>query len=80
MSPGRGPVYVHLGQLARRGARSGACQPPRVVQHVWTAGDAVLWDNRCLMHRGRAWDLREPRVMYHARIKGDQISEAAMGM
>ena len=56
-----------------------ACQPPRVVQHAWKAGDAVVWDNRCLMHRGRAWDLREARVMYHARIKGDSKSEAAIG-
>jgi len=57
-----------------------ACQPPRVHRHVWTAGDAVLWDNRCLLHRGLPWDLREARVMYHARIKGDPISEAAIGM
>lgn len=55
-----------------------ACQPPRVVTHHWTAGDAVLWDNRCLLHRGRPWDLTQARVMYHARVKGDPISEAAL--
>lgn len=56
-----------------------ACQPPRVVRHAWTPGDAVVWDNRCLMHRGLPWDLDQARVMYHARVKGDPISEAAIG-
>ena len=55
-----------------------ACQPPRVVRHAWTAGDAVVWDNRCLMHRGMPWDLGQARVMYHARVKGDAISETAL--
>lgn len=55
-----------------------ACQPPRVYTHAWQPGDAVVWDNRCLLHRGRPWDLTEARVMYHARIKGDPESEAAI--
>ena len=54
-----------------------ACQPPRVYHHDWTAGDAVVWDNRCLMHRARHWDMNEPRVMYHSRIAGDPASESA---
>ena len=54
-----------------------ACQPPRVYQHSWNAGDAVIWDNRCLMHRACPWDMSEPRVMYHSRIAGDRDSEFA---
>ena len=54
-----------------------SCQAPRVYQHQWQAGDAVLWDNRCLMHRACSWDLREARVMYHTRIAGDPSSEYA---
>ena len=54
-----------------------ACQPPRVYHHTWSAGDAVVWDNRALMHRARPWDMRQPRVMYHARIAGDPRSEFA---
>jgi len=54
-----------------------ACRPPRVYFHRWTAGDAVIWDNRCLLHRACPWDMREPRVMYHARIAGDPVTEAA---
>jgi alpha-ketoglutarate-dependent taurine dioxygenase len=52
-----------------------ACQPPRVYHHTWTAGDAVVWDNRCLMHRACPWDMSKPRVMYHSRIAGDPDSE-----
>ena len=54
-----------------------ACQPPRVYYHRWTPGDAVLWDNRCVLHAARPWDMREPRVMYHARIAGDPATEFA---
>ena len=54
-----------------------ACRPPRVWRHRWTSGDAVVWDNRCLMHRGREWDMKEPRVMYHSRIAGDAAAEFA---
>ena len=55
-----------------------ACRPPRTYEHAWSPGDAVLWDNRCLLHRGRPWDMSEPRVMYHARIAGDPASESAL--
>ena len=54
------------------------CQPERVYHHHWQAGDAVLWDNRCLLHRACPWDMRQPRVMYHARIAGDPASESAL--
>ncbi|HSV04269.1 MAG TPA: TauD/TfdA family dioxygenase, partial [Phenylobacterium sp.] len=40
-----------------------AAQPPRVWHHHWSAGDAIVWDNRCLMHRACPWDMRQPRVM-----------------
>ena len=48
-----------------------------VYHHSWEVGDAVIWDNRCLMHRACMWDLSEGRIMYHSRIEGDPISEAA---
>jgi alpha-ketoglutarate-dependent taurine dioxygenase len=54
-----------------------ACRAPRVYHHAWTAGDVVVWDNRCLMHRARPWDMAEPRVMYHSRIAGDPLAEFA---
>lgn len=54
-----------------------ACQAPRVHYHHWTAGDAILWDNRSLLHRACEWDLTQPRVMYHSRIAGHPITEFA---
>jgi alpha-ketoglutarate-dependent taurine dioxygenase len=53
-----------------------ACRPPRIYHHDWTPGDAVVWDNRCLLHRATPWDMSEPRVMWHSRIAGDPVSEA----
>ena len=52
-----------------------ACQPPRVYHHTWREGDAVIWDNRCLLHRARPWDHSELRRMKHTRIAGDPRSE-----
>ncbi len=54
-----------------------ACQAPRTYHHTWSAGDAVVWDNRCLLHRACPWDMREPRIMYHARIAGSRETEFA---
>jgi len=33
-----------------------ATQPRFVYSHPWAVGDLVVWDNRCTMHRGRAYD------------------------
>jgi alpha-ketoglutarate-dependent taurine dioxygenase len=55
-----------------------ACQPPRTHTHEWTPGDLVVWDNRCVLHRVRPWDWREPRVLKHSRVKGDPATEAAL--
>ena len=54
-----------------------ACRPPRVHYHRWSPGDVVVWDNRCLLHRAMPWDMSEPRIMWHSRIAGDSVSEAA---
>jgi len=52
-----------------------ACRPPRTYEHQWTPGDVIVWDNRCVLHRARPWDLNEPRLMKHTRIKGDPVTE-----
>jgi len=56
-----------------------ACRPPRIYHHDWVSGDAVIWDNRCLLHRATAWDMSEPRIMWHSRIAGDPATESALG-
>ena len=55
-----------------------ACQPPRIHHHQWTVGDAVIWDNRRLMHRATPFDMTEPRRMWHTRIAGERQSEVAL--
>ena len=52
-----------------------ACRPPRVHRHEWRAGDVVVWDNRCVLHRARPYDHSEPRVMVHVRVAGDPATE-----
>ena len=54
-----------------------ACRPPRIYHHDWKAGDAVIWDNRRLMHQATSWPMNEPRVMWHSRIAGDPETESA---
>lgn len=49
-----------------------ACQPPRTYRHTWTPGDAVLWDNRCLLHRADPnFDAAAfPRVLHRTCLRG----------
>jgi alpha-ketoglutarate-dependent taurine dioxygenase len=56
-----------------------ACQPPRIYSHPWRAGDVVMWDNRCVLHRVREWDFRERRVLRHVRVGGvrEETAQAA---
>jgi taurine dioxygenase len=39
-------------------------------RHSWHAGDLVLWDNRCVMHRRDAFDPGSRRIMHRTQIKG----------
>jgi alpha-ketoglutarate-dependent taurine dioxygenase len=55
-----------------------ACRRPRTYHHSWERGDAVVWDNRRLMHQATPWPMHEPRVMWHSRIAGDAQTEAAL--
>jgi alpha-ketoglutarate-dependent taurine dioxygenase len=57
-----------------------ACQPPRIYHHHWEGGDAVVWDNRRLMHRGTPFDMTQPRRMWHTRIAGERASELAVNL
>jgi alpha-ketoglutarate-dependent 2,4-dichlorophenoxyacetate dioxygenase len=40
--------------------------------HHWRVGDLVIWDNRCTLHRGRAYDLDEPREL--RRTTNDEVA------
>jgi len=43
-----------------------------VYQHRWQPCDLVMWDNRCVLHRGRPWDAaRHRRVMRRTTVAGE---------
>jgi alpha-ketoglutarate-dependent 2,4-dichlorophenoxyacetate dioxygenase len=56
-----------LDELLAHGTR-----PEWVLQHRWRQWDLVMWDNRCVLHRGRPWDAaRHRRVMRRTTIAGE---------
>ncbi|CAA9280983.1 MAG: Alpha-ketoglutarate-dependent taurine dioxygenase [uncultured Craurococcus sp.] len=47
-------------------------QPRFVHVHEWTAGDLVVWDNRCLVHAATWFDAeRLDRVMWRTTVSGN---------
>ena len=42
-----------------------ACQPDFQYRHKWRVGDAVLWDNRRVLHAGTAYDIARHRREMH---------------
>ena len=48
-----------------------ATAPECVYRHRWQVGDLVIWDNRCVLHRGSPYDAdRYRRRMRQARVAG----------
>ena len=48
-----------------------ATAPEDTYTHRWRAGDTVIWDNRCLLHRGTGYDAdRWRRRMRQTRVVG----------
>ncbi len=46
-------------------------RPECVYEHRWRRWDLVMWDNRCMLHRGRPWDAaRHARVMRRTTVAG----------
>ena len=43
-----------------------------MYRHKWRAGDVLMWDNRCLLHRADAnFDAaRYPRVLHRTCLRG----------
>jgi alpha-ketoglutarate-dependent 2,4-dichlorophenoxyacetate dioxygenase len=50
-----------------------ATRPELVYTHRWRPGDLVMWDNRCVLHRGRPWDeSAHRRVMHRTTVPGQE--------
>jgi alpha-ketoglutarate-dependent 2,4-dichlorophenoxyacetate dioxygenase len=55
-----------------RELREVATRAELVYTHRWRVGDLVMWDNRCMLHRGRPWDeSRYRRVMHRTTVAGE---------
>jgi taurine dioxygenase len=50
-----------------------ATQPQFIYRHQWRAGDVLMWDNRCLLHRADPnFDAaRHPRVLHRTCLRGE---------
>jgi taurine dioxygenase len=47
-----------------------ACQPAYQYRHQWRVGDAVLWDNRRVLHAGTFYNLAtETRLMHRTTFR-----------
>lgn len=47
-------------------------QPRFVYSHAWRAGDLIIWDNRCVLHRATAYDTQKyKRVMLRTTVEGN---------
>jgi taurine dioxygenase len=41
-------------------------------RHAWKAGDFVMWDNRCLLHKANGdYDMNQRRYLYRVMLQGD---------
>ena len=49
-----------------------AVQPNFTFRHRWTAGDMLIWDNRCLQHFAVADYGAQPRTMHRVTVLGDR--------
>ena len=45
-----------------------ATQREYVYTHAWKVGDLVMWDNRCTMHRARAYDETQVRDLHRTTV------------
>lgn len=66
------------GRVLLRALLDHVTQPEFVYRHEWQAGDLVIWDNRCVLHRATAYDTeRHQRLMQRTTIGGDPAEPAA---
>ena len=51
--------------------------PGQTYQHRWQPGDVIMWDNRCVLHRGRPWPNDKPRHMVRTTISASDADGLA---
>lgn len=53
-------------------------RPENVMRHAWSAGDVVMWDNRCVMHKADHTGVVGRRVL-HRGMAADVVSARRSG-
>ena len=59
---------VPEGRILLRDLMEHATRREFVYTHSWRAGDLVLWDNRCTMHRAREYDAGQVRELHRTTV------------
>ena len=85
-NPGNGAKNYYVGSHAERvvgwgeaesrelldGLLAAMTRHEDVYTHAWKPGEVVIWDNRCLLHRGTGYDAdKYRRYMRQSRVIGD---------
>nr|AAB47567.1 2,4-D dioxygenase [Burkholderia cepacia] len=76
-------IGAHAGHIEGRPVAEGrmllaellehATQRKFVYRHRWKVGDLVMWDNRCVLHRGRGYDITARRELRRATTVDDGV-------
>jgi alpha-ketoglutarate-dependent 2,4-dichlorophenoxyacetate dioxygenase len=68
-NPVTGEKNVFVGSHVRLIAE--VTRPESVYRHRWRVGDFMIWDNRCMLHRGCGYDAdKYRRRMHQTRVRG----------
>jgi alpha-ketoglutarate-dependent 2,4-dichlorophenoxyacetate dioxygenase len=66
------------GRALLRALLTHVAQPEFTYRHEWKQGDLVIWDNRCVLHRGTPYDTqRHQRLLQRTTVSGDPAEARA---
>ncbi len=72
-------MEIPEGRILLRDLMEHATQPQFVHTHRWAAGDMVMWDNRCTMHRACEYDAVEVRELRRTTVMEEASTLAQAG-
>jgi alpha-ketoglutarate-dependent 2,4-dichlorophenoxyacetate dioxygenase len=65
-------MHVGEGRLLLAELLEHATQREFIYRHTWRVNDLVMWDNRCVLHRGRRYDYTQRREL--RRVSTEDLS------
>jgi len=70
-------MSVEEGRALLRELLEHVTRPEFCYRHEWQEGDLVIWDNRCVLHRGTPYDTtRYKRLLQRTTVSGDPAEPA----